>query len=200
MDYTDLNPQKIDALKEFFNIGAGNAADTVSLMSGEKVMISVPEMHICSLSEVSRYTGEIERKMVGIYHNISGGINGKILMLISKNSGEQITKSLIQTYSANEAPPHLLQNALKEFSNIIIGAYLNAFSSIVKSKIVHSVPFFAYDMTGAIVDSIIATIAERDDFIIVLKTIMTGTSGVFEIYLLFFPEADSLSKLLKDVK
>lgn len=200
MNYTDLISDRIDALREFFNIGAGNAADIVSVISGERVMISVPEVHICKLPEISRYTGEMERKMVGIYHNIYGGINGKILLLISKSSGEQLTKSLIQIYRVNESAPLLFENALKEFSNIVIGAYLNAFSSIAGSKIIHSVPSFAIDMTGALVDSIIAPFAEKDDFIIVLKTIMTGTAGIFEIYFLFFPQMDSLTKLLKDVK
>lgn len=200
MNYTDLTSDRLDALKEFFNIGAGNAADTISVMSGKRVMISVPEMHICKFSEISRYTGEMERKMVGIYHNIYGGINGRILLLISENSGQQLTQSLIQTYSVNGSAHYLFENALKEFSNIIIGAYLNAFSSMVGSKIVHSVPAFAIDMTGALIDSIIAPFAEKDDFIILLKTVMTGAAGIFEIYFLFFPATESLNNLLKNVQ
>lgn len=197
---TDLNSRKIDALREFFNIGAGNAADIVSVMSGERVMISVPEMHICKLPEISQYTGEMERIMVGICHDINGGINGKILLLISRNSGEQLTKSLIYKYNIKEQTQEIFENALMEFSNIIVGAYLNAFSSVAGSRITHSVPSFAIDMTGALIDSIIAPFAEKDDFIILLKTIMTGTAGIFEIYFLFFPQKDSLIRLLKDVK
>ncbi len=200
MNYTEVNYHRMDALKEFFNIGAGNAADTLSVMSGHRVMISVPEVHICKIPEISCYIGEMEREMIGICHNVYGGINGKILLLISRYSGEQLAKSLVHQYSMNESVTDIFENALKELSNIITGAYLNAFSSMVGSKIIHSVPSFAIDMTGALVDSTIAPFAERDDLIMILKTIMTGSAGIFEIYFLFFPRPDSLDKILKDVK
>ncbi len=199
MNYIEFNSLRLDALKEIFNIGAGNAADTLSIMSGNRVMISVPEIHICKIPEISRYIGEMEREMIGICHNVYGGIKGKILLLISRHSGEQLAKSLVHEYKVNESANDIFENALKELSNIIIGAFLNAFSSMVRGKIIHSIPYFAIDMTGALVDSTIALFAEKDDLIMVLKSIMTGSAGIFEIYFLFFPQPDSLGKILEDV-
>jgi len=197
MNYSSLSSEKIDELRELFNIGAGNAASTISTMSRERVMISVPEIHVCKLSEINLYTGEAEREMVGICHDINGGINGRILLLISKPGAEQLTRLLARSYGMSEIRENSTEDTLKEFSNIIVGSYLNAFATMTGGKAWHSIPLYAVDMTGALVDSIITPLIGEDDFIIILKTVMTGTSGVFEIYFLFFPEKDSLRRILR---
>lgn len=196
MNYPDVPPRTLDLLKELFNIGAGNAANTISLMNGDKVLISVPEINICKLSEVSRFTGEMEREMIGVHHDISGGLSGRMLLLISRKSGEEIAKSLLQRYSMSDDSADFVENALKEFSNIIIGACLTALSTMLGERIVHSIPSLAIDMTGALIDGIVATLAEKSDRILVLKSIISGSSGIFEIYFLFFPSDTSLEKLI----
>lgn len=197
MNSIKINSESIDRLKELFNIGAGNAANTVSLMSGARVTITVPELYICKFPELNRYLGETGREMVGIYHNITGGLAGKVLLLISKNSSEQLTESLIQQYSIKKNSEADFKNTLKEFSNIIIGSYLNALSTMIGEKILHSIPFLGIDMVGALVDSVIATVAEKEDFVIILKTLLTGDAGVFDISFIFFPEQDSLNRIIK---
>lgn len=197
MNSIEFNSESIDRLRELFNIGAGNAANTVSILSGVRVTITVPELYICKFPELNRYIGETGREMVGIYHNISGGLAGKVLFLISKNSGEQLTELLIQQYSVKESSEADFANTLKEFSNIITGSYLNALSTMIGKKILHSIPFLAVDMVGALLDSVIATVAEKEDFVVILKTLLTGDAGVFDISFIFFPESDSLNRIIK---
>ena len=52
MDYSNLNSIQLDALKEVSNIGAGNAATSLSMMLGKKVDMSVPAVNVVKLEDV----------------------------------------------------------------------------------------------------------------------------------------------------
>ena len=47
-----LSPERVDALKEVANIGAGHAATALSLMTGARIMIDVPTINVAPLSEL----------------------------------------------------------------------------------------------------------------------------------------------------
>jgi chemotaxis protein CheC len=47
-----LSPQRMDALKEVANIGAGHAATALSLMTGARIMIDVPTVNVAPLDEL----------------------------------------------------------------------------------------------------------------------------------------------------
>ncbi len=52
--YDEINEQKLDALKELGNIGAGNAATAISTMLNKKIDITVPSAEILPISELWR--------------------------------------------------------------------------------------------------------------------------------------------------
>jgi chemotaxis protein CheC len=51
-DVRALSAQQLDALREVANIGAGHAATALSQITGERIMISVPELSIAPLDEI----------------------------------------------------------------------------------------------------------------------------------------------------
>ena len=52
MNYQSLNPLQLDALKEVSNIGAGNAATSLSILLGTKIDMSVPNMNLIAFDEL----------------------------------------------------------------------------------------------------------------------------------------------------
>jgi len=158
-----LNHDGLDRLKELFNIGAGNAANTLSGMIGERVMISVPEVHIFKLNECASIFGEIERQMVGIYHDVSGWLKGRMLLLLSVNSSDRLAQLLHFVCLKGGYKENERNNTLKEFSNILVGSYLNTLAEMGnnKSPVIHSVPLLAEDMIGSLLDGVLAKIMEK---------------------------------------
>ena len=58
MEYSDLNNLQLDALKEVSNIGAGNAATSLSMLLGKKIDMSVPAVNVVKLEDVVELSGE----------------------------------------------------------------------------------------------------------------------------------------------
>lgn len=50
--YDHIDQMRLDALKEMGNIGAGNAATSISMMLDKKVDINVPDVKLIPLSKL----------------------------------------------------------------------------------------------------------------------------------------------------
>jgi hypothetical protein len=59
-DLLSLQPMQVDALREVANIGAGHAATALSQMTGQTIMISVPQINVAPLEEVPPQLGAPE--------------------------------------------------------------------------------------------------------------------------------------------
>src|SRR5207253_9705229 len=56
-DVRDLKELQIDALREVANIGAGHAATALSQLTNRRIMVSVPQLNIARLVEVTQPPG-----------------------------------------------------------------------------------------------------------------------------------------------
>ena len=52
MDYRNLSSMQLDALREVFNIGSGNAATSLSFLLNRKIDMGIPNIKIVRLEEV----------------------------------------------------------------------------------------------------------------------------------------------------
>ena len=145
----DMSVQYLDVLKELGNIGAGNAATALAELLQSKVDMSVPQVKLINFSEIGDLIGGEEQVMAGMYLAIQKDITGSILFLVKEEVALHLVKKLMGDY-AQDIRGEMEQSALKEISNIITGAYLNALSTMTGLRIEPSVPDLAIDMAGAI--------------------------------------------------
>lgn len=59
MENLKLTPIQLDAFKEIFNIGAGNAATSLSILINNNIEMSVPYVNIIDFNTI--YNGELNR-------------------------------------------------------------------------------------------------------------------------------------------
>ena len=52
MDYRNLSSMQLDALREVFNIGSGNAATSLSFLLNRKIDMGIPNIKIVRLEEI----------------------------------------------------------------------------------------------------------------------------------------------------
>ena len=145
----DMSVQYLDVLKELGNIGAGNAANALAELLQSKVDMSVPQVKLINFSEIGELIGGEEQVMAGMYLAIQKDITGSILFLVKEEVALHLVKKLMGDY-AQDIRGEMEQSALKEISNIITGAYLNALSTMTGLRIEPSVPDLSIDMAGAI--------------------------------------------------
>ena len=191
---TDL---QIDALREAGNIGAGNAGIALSQMVSKKVDLSVPRATILPLTSVPELVGGPETPVAGIYLKILGDCSGSILMLLERESAWSLAGLMVKGDLAGEDETLVKRSALRETGSILSGAYLNALGQLTNLFFKPSVPVFAMDMAGAIMDHVLVNLAASEDFVMVVETDFQVSGVKIRGHLVLFPDIGTLTIILE---
>ena len=190
-----LTPLQLDALKEAGNIGAGNAAMALSSLVKAKIMVHVPRALVLSLDRVSDLAGGPEMVAAGICLRVSGEANGRMVLLLPEPSAVQLINMMLPG-EPTEQLSELAESALQEVGSILTGSYLNALGSLTGLTLRPSVPAFALDMVGAVIDLILVELGESDDEVLVIETTFDLAGQAVGGHLVFFPDTGSLEIIL----
>ncbi len=191
----ELTPLQLDALREVGNIGSGNAAVALSTMVDKKVLLSVPRASLLPLVKVSELVGGAETPVVGVYLHINGDASGSMLLLLEENSARELARLMCPDAGGDELDT-VKQSALQETGSILAGSYLNALSQMTGLLLKPTVPGFAMDMAGAIIDFILVEISQSEDHVLVIETEFDVLDRRIKGHLVLFPDLGSLDLIL----
>jgi len=194
----ELNDIHIDVLKEIGNIGAGNAATSLSAMLSKRIDMNVPEVSLLNYNDVIESIGGAENIIVGILVSFGGDIDGVILFLLKKEFVHLILNSLLGTdIHSFEEISEMEMSALSEIGNIMVSSYVNSISSLTNMKIDITVPSLNIDMSGALLDAVTAEFSEVADRVIFIKEKYYCQDETVYSHMLLLPSMTSLGILLK---
>lgn len=197
-NYENLNDLQIDVLREIGNIGAGNAATTLSTMLSKKVDMTVPHVKIVDVQEIANSLGGPENLVVGILFTISSDIEGMMMFILEQKFAHLIINELmgrdLQDFTDLE---EMDLSALKEIGNIMAGSYVNAIAGLTNLNINISVPNIALDMAGAILSFPAIMFGEVGDKVLFIEEEFIGDGENVNSYLMLIPEMQSLHKILR---
>ncbi|PJI09815.1 MULTISPECIES: chemotaxis protein CheC [Clostridium] len=194
MNYLQLTPMQLDAIKEVVNIGSGNAATALSQLLNKKIDMTVPDVNIVPFNTLFSNVGE-EEVAVGVVVRVLGDTPGNILFVFEKETAIEIVETL--TGSKEEELNDMCASVLCEIGNIISSSYMNAIAKFTNLVITPSVPAFTYDMLGAILSTSFIEAGQCDDNVLDLETVFLqdktrNISGHFY----YIPMPGSLEKIL----
>lgn len=199
----ELNQIQLDALREISSIAGGNAATSLSVMLGRRVEITVPDITIEAVEKVPQALANEEDVANVVYFTLEGPISGTILLILSVFESLRLVDVLTeQNVTEMENLDEMGLSALKELGNITIGTYIRAMEHVLKIRINYSIPGFASDMLGAILDGTLARLSlETGEAILIENRLLvegvTLAEGIaFRTYIVFIPEDKSLKALL----
>lgn len=199
-DISKLSKLQLDALKEIGTIGAGNAATGLSKMLNKRINITVPSVQILPLEKVPQALGGMEKLVSVIYIMLTGELSGSILLIYPMEEALRLTDMLTgKTPGTTKLLDEFGQSALKELTNITTGCYLQALSKVVNMKMMHSIPAFASDMLGAIIDGILIKLGLEVEQAVIIETEFLVEGGIVKGYLLFLPDHAGLEAILKKI-
>lgn len=192
-----LSALQIDALREAGNIGAGNAAIALSQMVQKKVGLSTPKASLMRLTDVPELVGGPEAPVAGVYLNVSGDCSGSILLLLEEDSAGRLAGLMVP--SEMDAPEMTVvkKSALQETGSILSASYLNALGQLTGLLFKPSVPGFAMDMAGAILDYVLVDLGASEDYVLVVETDFVVSGVKILGHLVLFPDLGTLSKILE---
>lgn len=199
-DYLSLDEMQLDALKEISNIGAGNAASSLSMILGRKIELSVPKARLAPFVEIVEIMGGAEKEVVGGYISVDGEAPMGILFLIPQEQvsyfldlifGTTTTKQIVATQQLDK----MQESALMEIVNILAGSYLNALGICTQHVFLPSVPALAIDMAGAILGEVLQKIGQVSDYALLIENTFCEAQKNLSIYFFFLPEPQALEIL-----
>lgn len=191
-----LSLSQLDVLKEMGTIGAGRAATALSDLIAKKVEITVPEVSLIPIENVSHLLEERDKLFFVIDMEITGEVSGRIFLLFSPDDARILAGSLLgKPKESLDLRDELLQSSLKESANILSGSYVSALADMTNLNILISSPSLAIDMVGAILDFIFIQIAQYSEDALIIKTNLKVSDVHLEGLFLFFPSSESLTKI-----
>jgi len=214
----------LDAFKELGNMGAGRAASSLSELTSSSVQVSVPEVKILQLNEIDNEIGGINIVIGNITQikSDTDDITGFIYLFFPKKSAYNVVDMLLGLENGTTKDlDEMGESAISEVCNILTSSFCDAFADFLGISILPSPPKFCEDMSGALLDYILAVTIEEvsDDKIVVFltrfkcvensedclpsiedgDTINDNEEFGFDCYLLFFP-GKSMSRLIELIK
>ncbi|KIH77790.1 CheC, inhibitor of MCP methylation [Geoalkalibacter ferrihydriticus] len=202
MTFDQLTSGQRDALKEISNIGMGHAADALSRLLRETIMLKVPRVSVTDLSQVPEVLGGSERVVAGVSLRMHGDAQGSILLVFPCVSALQLLEGLLGPREAADSLDALAVSALKEVGNILASAYLSALGGMLGLSLLPSVPALACDMAGAVVDHILIDLGREGDAALMLETefhSLKNEGRLLKGHFFLLPDPDSLEILLRSL-
>lgn len=194
-----LGERGTDALRELFNIGAGNAATSLSEMLGkERVNVDVPDVRYVETDKIGTVLGNEQQVFCAIGFTISGGFDAYLLVLFEEQSARRLASVLLgKPVPADSAPlDDASRSALNETGNIVASSFVSGLGRMTNRRIMPSVPFSGVDRIEGAVDNVLSAMGLAAGTSIVCRTDFTTRGTRIQGHLLLLPERQSLAGIL----
>lgn len=170
---------QLDTLKEIGNIGAGNAATSLSNLLNKKIEMRVPDVSIVGFDDIANVVGGPEEVVVSVFLRIEGDLPGCMFFTLNTKSAAQLLESM-QLGQSEEEFNEMELSALQEVGNILSGSYLSALADFTGLNLQPSVPALAIDMAAAILSYGLIEVGKVGDYALLIDTTVLDLSSSTE--------------------
>jgi chemotaxis protein CheC len=194
MEFTEV--QK-DALQELANIGAAHSATTLSQMLNTQIGMSVPEINIVDIADVSEFVSDELTTM--IVFELQGDIphGGFLILHFPRDSAVRTAHIMQGEDSAPLTFSEMDQSAIVEVSNIMVSSFLSACSDLLGFNMLPSPPALVVDMAHAAITSLIAQMTVEVDDVILFRVQLKSEEHNIAGNILIFLEVTALERIAK---
>ena len=189
----------IEIIREFANIGAGNAATALASLLDMELVNEVTACRMLPISEVAESLGGAEKIVAGTYTQLCGDFRSGVLVVFPKESAETIVRHLSGEDVDLSSLSSLQTSALCEVGNICLCWYLVAVSRMTDGDLIPAPPGAAVDLLGAVLNIPLAALGAAVDQVIAVHTVFRGVERSFEGYFLMLPEDGMLETIMSKV-
>ncbi len=194
----NLNEQQLDALKELGNIGASHAATSLSQMLMSEVHMTVPEVNIVDISDISEYFGDEICALV--VFEIQGELlpGGYILVHLPQKSAIQLTNTMLGMTDTDREFNEMDESAMLEVGNIMVSQFLDATATLLGIIMIPSPPAIAIDMAHAAFETVVSQVLAPDiNDVILFKTELSSAEHEIDSTIIMLPNSKTLEEILR---
>lgn len=193
-DGEHLTEQAVNALTELGNIGAGNAATSLSVLLSSKLTMTTPSVALVSFDELENALGGAERAVLGVMSQLEGLLQSMILFVVGLEDAEHLCKTLL----GQDAEWHseMGMSAIQEIANIIIGSYVASLENLSGVKIRYSQPEYCIDMAASILSVPCIEFGMVSDNALLINSKFAAGDEHIDGFIMLVSEVHSFDKLL----
>ena len=194
----EMNEMHRSALQEIGNIGMGNATKSLTFILDNNLKLDLPLVQFLEIDRISEFLGGKEEHIVlSALSEITGEINGAVLLIIRKEFALKILKKILpeDTPLDENAFTEMQLSAINELCNIFIGSYTSAVATFLDVDVKISLPYVCIDMLGAILSSVAVELYSYYDKILVVNNyVESEAENAFHMF--YLPDEDSYEKIM----
>jgi two-component system chemotaxis sensor kinase CheA len=197
----DLSPESLKDFQLLANIGAANAAESLSKILHKRIDLSIPEVNVWPTEKIPEKIGAIDSAYIGVMMPFQGEAGGTMLFIIDENVGFSLIDML---YGSSTKEARTLdedgESALKEITNIVGSSVLNVVAEKTGLAIKPDVPLIVHDYMQSILDTVLVKFNMTNDYAIVMDTAFYFEDDQVIGNLMLLPEAESARDIANKLK
>ena len=137
-----LSPFETDALTELFNIGLHRAAASLSELTGQRVLVDLPELWVCKIADLhDRLVKLVGAELATVHQIFRGEVAGDAVLVLDYEKAALLASLMTSGEVAHGGVlDESAREVLAEIGNIVLSACLSAFGNVLKVAVSFSVP------------------------------------------------------------
>jgi chemotaxis protein CheC len=136
-----LTDAQRDALVELLNIGFGRAGAALSKLTGQRVLLEVPEVAIHPVSQLDASLGRVTATKVASVHQVfKGPVGGDALLILDPVAASSLKELLTDEPALPLELDTSSREVLTEVGNILLNACIGTFGNLLRVPVSFSVP------------------------------------------------------------
>ena len=181
LDLSSMNAMHLDAIREIGNIGGGHAATALSSLLGCQVRIEVPKAELVSIYELDSYYDDPDSAYAAVFASSNHKDPFNFILLVKESDVSKLIillmyKQLKTRVDVASMPQEMMDSALGEIGNILLGSFLSAVNGFMGVSSGMTSPSVAHDTLASILSVVSAMFGEFGDVALVTKSnLIVGT-------------------------
>ncbi len=190
-----FGPRAVDALQELASIGCGQAITALGKLARRRFDMDVPEAWVgAQPGAIASFLGGLGGDLVAVGVKLEGRLTGDLLLALPESDAEGLARMLGFPPGA-DGWAGMAESALMESGNIVGSAFVSAVATLVKERLLLSIPSFARGSGRVCVERLVShagsvAIATR------FSAWAEDTGQALEGLILVMPEPERIAKLL----
>jgi len=200
MSNSVLSEEYCDTLGELFNIGMGRAANSLSDMVGEEVILSVPDLKAIQYQDaLTLFTSMSSEPVNAVEQYFDGQFSGNALLFFSNQSSQELVYRILGDIPVSDDLGEMEQETLKEVANIILNACFGCIAEVLDCELHSGVPSIVTGSVAAVMGAQRKNLGP-DPLVLTVSMTFSLPNKSIEGQVSLLMTSESIKKLVKELE
>ncbi|GAB4215912.1 MAG: chemotaxis protein CheC [Rhodoferax sp.] len=191
-----LSELELDALAEIFNVGVGQAANSLSQLAGSPVRLNVPEVRMLAKRQITEeLANQGADRICAVRQEFAGVFETEAVLMFPVQQSLQLVQMMVGSDVPLEQLGEMEQEALAEVGNILLNAVVSGVADMLKMEFEGSLPSVDLGPVG----QVLCGDGSEEALVLSLQIDFTIDAMAIQGYLAFLLDVASVGALERKV-